>query len=68
MTVEVSFTPKVGDKVKRVSPCGVAYMCQWVVCPICSKGRWVLESETKKPCFTGLCQKCNGIAHARKLN
>ena len=34
------------------------YWSIWVLCPLCDKGRWVPESRTKMPNFTGRCNKC----------
>lgn len=30
----------------------------WVICPICTGGRWVQETRTKMANFTGRCKKC----------
>lgn len=30
----------------------------WVLCPICTGGRWVTESRAKMPNFTGRCREC----------
>ena len=30
----------------------------WVICPDCSGGRWVLESNVNDMRFTGRCRKC----------
>src|SRR3972149_3006522 len=32
---------------------------QWVVCPICEKGRWVRIDSTKIKSFSGMCGKCH---------
>ncbi len=30
----------------------------WVICPICTKGRWVRKDRPAMPSFTGQCKKC----------
>lgn len=39
---------------------------QWVICPQCGKGRWVILTATKRPDYTGLCHQCNASIRGGK--
>lgn len=38
----------------------------WVLCPLCRKGRWVLQWQLKLLHFTGLCQLCNAHKNLKR--
>lgn len=48
-------------EIKTAKELGVAggHKRQWVVCPQCTQGRWVILTAIKRQDFTGLCHQCN---------
>ncbi len=40
----------------------------WVICPHCEVGRWVRADYTKRPLFTGLCNKCHAQYTTGKMS
>jgi len=51
--------PKPGDISTITISSGLKKKYVWIVCPDCGEGRWIRESEPRRPFFTGRCGKCS---------
>ncbi len=58
MQIITDFIPKPGDEVIHKTPSGQTKKYIWMICPDCSKGRWVLKGNANTLLFTGCCKEC----------